>query len=215
MVPADARFCLTIMPSPTATDEVEARFEEDLERLEKGIRLLRAQYNRYFVGSADRPPRELQATLATIIHRQSAAGVSTSRRTADHFRFNSVVSNFHVLTEMWTRNVRAAEEGRGGTLRARRGTRPSAGTGEREIFRAHLSATDSNPRDERWQRLYSSYLQAAQEATGKAPSLSYQRFFERLHDRVCRYAEQTGQAELTCRIVVVDSRPILKLGSGT
>ena len=206
------------MPFPTVTDDVEARFDEDLERLEKGIRLLKAQYSRYFVGSADRPPRELQATLAAIIHRQSAAGATTGRRTADHFRFNSVVSNFHVMTEMWNRNVRAAEEGRGGAVTARRGkatTTAPAPAGEREVFRAHLSAADSHPRDKRWQSLYSSYLQAAQDATGKAPSLSYQRFYERLHERVCRYAEQTGRAELTCRVVVVDNRPILKLGSGS
>ena len=206
------------MPLLTDTDEIEERFEEDFERLEKGIRLLKAQYNRYFIGSADRPPKELQATLATIIHRQSAAGATTGRRTADHFRFNAVVSNFHVLTEMWSRNVRAAEEGRGGTLAARRATASAAAPAqarEQEIFRTRLSVANSDPRDEHWQGLYSSYLQAAQDPTGKPPSLSYQRFYERLEARMRRHGEQTGRAELTCRIVVVDSRPILKLGSGS
>ena len=207
------------MPTPSATDDTEARFEEDLERLDQGMRVLKAQYNRYFVGSAERPPRELQATLAAIIHRRSAAPGSPGRRTADYFRFNSMVSNFHVLTEMWNRNVRSLEEGRGDSLVVRRArattaTATPAATGEREVYRTCVSATTAQPGDERWQGLYASYLQAAEKASGHTASLSYQTFFDRLQDRVRQYSERTGKVELTCRVVVVDDRPVLKLGSG-
>ncbi|MFQ5719020.1 MAG: hypothetical protein ACE5IK_05690 [Acidobacteriota bacterium] len=207
------------MRPSSATAENIPRFEEDLERLEQGLRALKASYNRYFIGALDRPPVELQSTLAGIIRRQTAAGAVASRRTSDHFRFNTIVSNFQVLTEMWNRNVKGVEEGRGPAAKARA---RATGTGltsaprtERELTRATVHAGKSTPDDATWKNLYSSYLTAVQETGREVPSLPYRVFYERMRDRTLRYAQRTGHADLTCRVVIVDNRPILKLGSGS
>lgn len=205
-------------PNKPVSEGAEERFEEVLERLERGLKSLRMDYNRYFIGVRDRPPLDLQMTLAAIIHRQTASGTASTRRTSDNFRFNSIVSTFHVLTEMWNRNVRNREEGRSaGQPGQDRGAAAGADAGEKqagqEIFRTRLSANDSNAEGEELRGLYASYVQAVQETGRSTASLSYQTFCERVESRMRSYAKRTGHPEVTCRLVVVDSRPILKLGS--
>ena len=82
-------------------------FDEEMHRLDEGLKALQIEYNRYFTGALDRPPTELQASLATIIrdHNNPPEG----RRTAEQFRFSSLVSRYHILIEMWNRNVRQIE----------------------------------------------------------------------------------------------------------
>ncbi len=187
-------------------------FESDMLKLDEGLKALKIEFNRYFTGALDRPPYELQSGLEAIIRRQTANG--SGRRTAEQFRFNSLVSRFHVLTEMWNRNVRNIEEGRPSILQRREGEddgqrRPP----EHEVFRTSLNLRDAGPDSTGFRDLYRSYLSAAHGGQPRPGALSYERFYDQVRSRMLRYQERTGADTVQFRLVLVDNRPLLKLRS--
>lgn len=197
------------------------RFEADLAELADGIALLKAEYNRYFAGDLARPPYDLQSRLQSLIRRRSAARLGAGRRPADQFRFSTLESSFHILTEMWKKNVRALEEGRPCQLQRRppapasdtpRAT-PDAGGSEREFYRTMVTIPEASPSAPQFRELYTSFLAAAANATGRPPSLSYRTFYDRVASRLLSLRRRTGTRRAVFRVVLVDNRPMLKLRS--
>lgn len=189
-------------------------FDDDMRRLDEGLKNLKIEYNRYFTGALDRPPLELQNSLGAIIRRHSQN--PEGRRTAEQFRLNALVSRFHSLTEMWNRNVRHIEEGRPSVLDRRdSATEPTAAgnKGEEEIYRARLDAADSAPENPALQKLYKSYLSAAGRGEGLSGTLSYKNFYDQVHRRMARCQEKNGGSAVLLKVVVVDNRALLKLKS--
>jgi hypothetical protein len=185
-------------------------FEAEMQKLDEGIQALKIEYNRYFTGALERPPYGLQSSLEAIIRRHSVP--VQGRRTAEQFRFNSLLSQFRVLTEMWNRNVRHIEEGRPSPLQRRDQEAPVERVEkERELYRATVSLDDSSPQSRTLQDLYRSYVHLA--ASDRASKVSYGSFYNTIHARIERYQERTGARSVIFRIVLVDNRPVLKLRS--
>jgi hypothetical protein len=188
-------------------------FESDMRELDEGISALKIEYNRYFTGALERPPFDLQASLERIVRRH--ASPVHGRRTAEQFRYNSLVSQFRVLTELWNRNVRNIEEGRPSVLQKREEeapTRPAdAGKAEREVYRGAVSTNDPGSGNRTLQELYQSYVQTTGNNGNK--SVSYESFHKQIQSRVESYQARTGTRKVVLRIVLVDNRPVLKLGS--
>jgi hypothetical protein len=185
-------------------------FESDMRQLDEGIRALKIEYNRYFTGAAERPPYDLHTKLENIVRRHAAP--VHGRRTAEQFRYNSLVSQFRVLSELWNRNVRNIEEGRPSLLQRRDSEAPArAAEVEREIYRGAVTADDPATEDRTLQHVYDSYMQATG-GNGRR-SLSYQSFQSQMHQRLERFQARTGARKVVVRIVLVDNRPVLKLRS--
>jgi hypothetical protein len=187
-------------------------FDEDMHRLDEGLKSLQIEYNRYFTGSLDRPPTELQASLAGIIrdHTQAPEG----RRTAEQFRFSSLVSRYHILIEMWNRNVRQIEEGRPSMLDRRDTTvQKRAKPAEEEIYSTRVRPGESAPDNPALHKLYKSYLTAAGKGDGLAGAISYRSFFSQVNKRMERSQEKNGDKAVIFKVVLVDNRPLLKLKS--
>ena len=189
-----------------------SQFDEDMYRLDEGIKALKVEFNRYFTGALDRPPVELQNSLQGIIRDHTGHG--EGRRTAEQFRFNALVSQYHILSEMWGRNVRNIEEGRPSVMDRRETTKdPVKPAGEQELFKTSLGPGESKPEHPALQKLYQSYLSAAQKGTGLSGTLSYRHFYTQVHKRMERFQEKNGSSQVTPRVVLVDKRPLLKVKS--
>jgi hypothetical protein len=187
-------------------------FDEDMSRLDEGLKALHIEYNRYFTGVLDRPPVELQAGLASIIREHNTP--PDGRRTAEQFRYNALVSRFQVQIEMWNRNVRNIEEGRPSVLDRRdRQAAPANRPAEQEIFRTQMRPGDSAPDNPALHKLYKSYLSAADRGQGLAGAISYRSFYSQIQKRLSRCQEKNGDRAVVFKVVLVDNRPLLKLKS--
>jgi hypothetical protein len=187
-------------------------FETDMNRLDEGLKALQVEYNRYFTGALDRPPYELQTEMEGLIRRHTAAG--EGRRTAEQFRFNSLVARFHSLRELYNRNVRNIEEGRPSVLDRRESHLEDAPEpAEKEICTARVKVGKATPEHRGLQALYNSYLEAAGKSGSLQGTLSYRSFYNQLQTRLERHHERTGSDEVMFRVVLVDNRPLLKLRS--
>ena len=187
--------------------------EDELDRLEEGLRHLRAEYNRYFVGAADKPPQETQFELRALVQRLSEN--ISNQRTADRFRINTLISRYQILTQMWARNVRQLEEGQPTPLRPRGrvGNTGSPGPGEREVASARCSTTGAGAEAEAIRSVYDAWVECAQQNGGDQPRLPWETFYGKVRGRIEQHGERTGAEAVELRLVLVDNRPTLKLRS--
>jgi hypothetical protein len=83
--------------------------QQDIERLDHGIRLLKVQYDQYFAGVLNLPPFELRAEVEQLIKAYAHASFD---KPIQRFHFNSLVSRFNSFSELWAKCLRLKEEGR-------------------------------------------------------------------------------------------------------
>lgn len=96
------------------------RTNQELDRLERSLKELRIEYEKYFNGANDLPPGDLQSMINQRLRslRQDVKG------SVDSFRLGSLEARFNSYNEMFNRRVRDVEEGR---TRTRRSTIPMRG----------------------------------------------------------------------------------------
>jgi len=83
--------------------------EEDLNKIEVGIRHLKVQYDMYFSGAMPRQPLETRKELELLL---KTINNTPMQRFADRYRYNSLVSKYQTMVELWAKMIRAKEEGR-------------------------------------------------------------------------------------------------------
>jgi hypothetical protein len=85
--------------------------DEELDRLEDGIRRLKIEYEVYFNGSVPRAPHDSVYRVENLIKKYTsdASKLSFGQR----FRFNQLVQKYAVNNELWRKKLRDKEEGRG------------------------------------------------------------------------------------------------------
>ena len=82
--------------------------DDELEKLEEMIRIVKNKYDQFFAGIGKMPPwTERRAVEAFIqeLHKQKM------RDNARRFRFNTLTSRYNQYREMWGRKMREREEG--------------------------------------------------------------------------------------------------------
>ncbi|MCW5960744.1 MAG: hypothetical protein KIS76_11330 [Pyrinomonadaceae bacterium] len=74
--------------------------DQQISRLEDGIRRLKIEFDIYFNGASKRPPLEARARLESNLKR-----IADDRTLsyAQRYHFNSVVSRFNSYRELWRR----------------------------------------------------------------------------------------------------------------
>jgi hypothetical protein len=87
-----------------------ARFQrdEELEKLEEDIRILKNKYDQFFAGISKWPPAQERKNLEVFIHE---LGRQKWRENTRRFRFNTLLTRFNQFREMWARKMREREEG--------------------------------------------------------------------------------------------------------
>jgi hypothetical protein len=186
-------------------DVVSTELDGDVLRLETGIRQLKIQYDMFFAGSIPKQPLELRGELERIIRRHS---VTPIRKYAARFHFNSLVSRFNSLSELWAKTLRALEEGD----RPAPAVADRAGASEQVIARC----TVKDPTKERdlLKLLHARLLDARKKAGDGTGKLSFENFVLSINAQAGKMRDKTGCDKVDLRVIVVDRKVMVKARPG-
>lgn len=84
--------------------------EEELNRLDRLIRDLRIEIERFFNGASPTPPEDLKIHIQRQIRHLRNANLQAA---AEHFRLGSLEARFNSLNELFNRRLRSREVGQG------------------------------------------------------------------------------------------------------
>jgi hypothetical protein len=82
---------------------------DDLDVLEKALRQLQIEWEKFFGGAERKPPTELKGRVEGLIRRYAYAEI---RNNTERFRYQTLASRYNTFSELWTKRLRAMEEGR-------------------------------------------------------------------------------------------------------
>jgi hypothetical protein len=82
---------------------------EDLEQIEKGIRQLKIEWDKFFGGVERTPPNELRSRIEALLRRYAAGEI---RNSTERFRYQTLTARYNTFNELWNKRLRALEEGR-------------------------------------------------------------------------------------------------------
>lgn len=186
-------------------DVVSNEFEGDLARLETGIRQLKIQYDMFFAGSIPKQPFELRAEVETIIRRHSRTPI---RKYAPRFHFNSLVSRFNSLSELWTKTIRSLEEGD----RPAPAVAGRAGASEQLVARCLVA--DPAQERENLKLLHGTLLDARKKAGESEAKLSFESFVRSVSAQASKLREKTGCDKVELRVIIQDRKVTVKARPG-
>lgn len=82
---------------------------EDLEQLEKGIKQLQIEWEKFFGGVERKPPNDLRARIERLIRSYAGGEI---RNSTERFRYQTLTARYNTFNELWNKRLRALEEGR-------------------------------------------------------------------------------------------------------
>jgi hypothetical protein len=83
--------------------------EDDLVLIEASIRQLQIEWDKFFGGVERKPPTDQKTRLEALLRRHANAEI---RNNAERFRYQSLTARYAAMSELWTKKLRAMEEGR-------------------------------------------------------------------------------------------------------
>lgn len=83
--------------------------EDDLGDLERSIRLLQIEWDKFFGGVEKKPPNDLKLRVEALIRRHANAEM---RNNAERFRYQGLAARYNTFNELWSKKLRAREEGK-------------------------------------------------------------------------------------------------------
>lgn len=175
----------------TATD-----VEEDLRDLDRKVKQLRLDYERYFLGTRPRAPSQQRAEVDKLVAVLSNTPI---QNTALRFKLNSIVSRYQAFKRQWEETLRKID----------------AGTYERHRFKAGLRQgapeTRESPEARADTRLFDEYRSAQLAQGSDAKLLTREKLEGLVAEHRARLAERFGpRARFRFRIAVQDGRTKLK-----
>jgi hypothetical protein len=208
--------------------------EEDLGVIERSIRELQIDWEKFFSGIERRPPNEAKARLEALIRKHAGAEV---RNNTLRFRYQTLAARYTSFNELWSKRLRALEEGRN-----IRGVRvPGAGaaavpqpppdepvTGESADEISPLEALLGGPappprpkprpqhrvadpaRDQATVRaLFDQFLEARRQ-TGEGGNVKFESFQKLITQQAARILQDKGAAAVDFRLETKDGKVSLK-----
>ena len=85
--------------------------DEELDRLEDDLRRLKIEYEVYFNGSSERPPRDRVFRVEIVIKRYTSD--QSELNFSQRFKLNTLAQKYSVQNALWKRRLIEKEEGRG------------------------------------------------------------------------------------------------------
>jgi hypothetical protein len=188
---------------------------EDLEAIEKQMRQLQIEWDKFFGGIEKKPPTDLKTRLEGIIRRHANIEI---RNNTERFRYQTMVAKYNTLNELWNKKLRAREEGKAFGVHglkadvlppppppvaapAPRAMRPAAG-GE---FRVQNPERDLAA----VKALYENFLAARQKA-GEHAVVKFDSFQKLIGQQASRILSDKGAQAVDFRLETKDGRVSLK-----
>ncbi len=175
-------------------------FENEIGVLERGLKALQVEYERFYIGEAKVPPMDTRRRIEDLLKRLAGANVE---RASERFRLQNVQNRFQSMTELWEKRLLARQEGRPGVGRLqRRAPAPPAGTG------GDAEGSTSVRRRERksLMPLFERFCEARRALGEDVSRLRYDRFEELLRRQAAEIRKTTGAKRLVFEVQTVDGR---------
>jgi hypothetical protein len=194
---------------------------EDLDAMERMLRQLQIEWEKFFGGAERKPPMDLKGKVETLIRRWAYSEI---RNNTDRFRYQTLSSRYNTFAELWAKRMRAMEEGRamgvhgaraqmmppppppaGDRLRAARADAPGAPPGEFRISRPDQDR-------EAVRALFDQYMEE-RKRTGEAAPVRFENFEKIIAQQASRILEQKGGQAVDFRLETKDGKVTLKAKS--
>lgn len=200
--------------------------DADLDLIERSIKQLQVDWDRYFVGLERRPPNDLKARTEALIRRHAGSEI---RPNASRFRYQSLSARYASYNELWSKRLRYREEGRDPTVRTR-GRQAAAAVGVPEPppeppppattapAAARAAAAPPTPeiriRDVASEgaavrQLFERFV-AARRATGESTGVRFESFEKLIADQAGRLIGERRAAAVEFRLETKDGKVSLK-----
>ena len=190
---------------------------EDLDILEKSIRQLQIEWEKFFSGIERKPPVDLRTKLEGMIRRYSNAEI---RNNTERFRFQNLASRYQAFAELWAKRLRAMEEGRPVGLHGKAAamappphTNPeiaerlaavSAARGTNEV-----RVKDPTGDTEAVRTLFDRFLEARKQA-GESGAVKFESFQKIIAQQSARILNEKGASAVDFRLETKDGKVSLK-----
>lgn len=189
--------------------------EEALGRIEVGIRQLKTQYDMFFSGAMPRQPFELRKELESLI---KLIGDTRMQRFADRYRYNSLAAKYQSMAELWTKMIRAKEEGRlrpgipGFVDPVRRPQAPSAAPAAPPPAGAdRFVIREATGQDPSLRLFYDRFLEANRRSgASRGAVVSFEQFSRQIRSRTKSIKERSGCEAVSYSIVEKDGGVALR-----
>lgn len=168
------------------------QFTRQIQKAEIEVKRLRREFERYFAGAVDLPPKQLEAQVEQEIRRLR----SSAKSSAQQFRTGALEASFGSYRELYSRRIREQEEGRS--------RRPAVPEEPRHDPRSGILVRDDVPEDA-VQALYRDLYGRVD-----APAVGQDQFRRYLRDQAHKIRERTGCAGIVFRLEDADGKPRLK-----
>jgi hypothetical protein len=138
------------------------QLDNELDELERAIAQLKRDFEMYFCGVVKQPPIDSRTKLDKIIRKQ---GQNTSFSYAQRFRFTTLSARFNTYQDLWSKQLKAKEEGKFAA-----GNSPLPPSKEAPITKRLRKTGD------RTENLFSQYAQLRQKNGEAPPNMDAQKF---------------------------------------
>jgi hypothetical protein len=180
---------------------------EDLDALEKSIRQLHIEWDKFFGGVERKPPVDLKTRVEAMIRRHAQGEI---RNNAERFRYQTLTARYNTFSELWSKRLRALEEGR--SIQGYRGAPPPASAVPPEAGRAapervRIQSTDHDP--EAVRELYGRFIEARRQ-TGEGTAVKFDSFQKLISQQASKILSQKGALAVDFRLETRDGKVSLK-----
>jgi hypothetical protein len=189
--------------------------ESDLDLLEKGIRQVQIEWEKFFGRVEKKPPMDLKARVEALIRKYAYAEL---RNNTERFRYQGLAARYNTFNELWQKRLRALEEGQPVGLHGAQlhhlppppppperpspaAARTAGGSGE---FRVKDPAADAGA----VRALFDQFLQARQ-ATGEG-AVKFESFQKIISQQASRILTEKGAQAVDFRLETKDGKVSLK-----
>jgi hypothetical protein len=189
---------------------------EDLDALERSIRQIQTEWDKFFGGIEKKPPNDMKTRLEALIRRHANAEI---RNNTERFRYQTLTARYATLNELWSKKLRLREEGKAfgvHGLKAEALPPPpppapaapkhaGAHGGRAEQFRVQNPERDAQTvRD-----LYESFLQA-RKSNGETAPVKYESFQKLIGQQASRILSDKGGQAVEFRLEKKEGKVSLK-----
>jgi hypothetical protein len=184
-------------------------FEEDLEILERSIRQLQIEWEKFFAGIERKPPMDLKGRVETLIRRYAYAEI---RNNTDRFRYQTLTARYNTFSELWSKRLRATEEGRPAAHGPHRAPAPTVAPpppAARSAAPGQVRVQDPQRDAEAVRALFNRFLEVRQQA-GEAGAVKFESFQKIVSQQTARILAEKGAQAVEFRLETKDGKVSLK-----
>ncbi len=187
--------------------------EDDLALIETSIRQLQIEWDKFFGGVERKPPTDLKTRLEALLRRHANAEI---RNNAERFRYQTLTARYASMSELWTKKLRAMEEGRPLGLHGSKAAAlpppppppPAHATAPRAAAPSEYRVRRPDAETEVVRALFEQY-QAARTRTGEA-GVKFESFQKVIAQQASRILTEKGGQAVEFRVETKDGKVSLK-----